>query len=91
VLSGTVRVAADGRDDDTAGSGDILGMYETLGGRPMRSTGTVVEAGTAMRIDRSELFELLADDVPLLQGIFSGLLQGSGRKAAERHEHAAAH
>ena len=35
----------------------------------------VVEAGQALRFLRSDILDLLADDIGLLRGIFSGLLR----------------
>ena len=49
----------------------------TYSGRFMTSHGTVAVAGNALRIDRGDLFELMADNIPLLQGIFSGLLHAA--------------
>ena len=69
----------------------MVGLYEALSGRFMTSLGTVTTTGNALRIDRGELFELMADNIPLLQGIFSGLLHASpaaprgGRARACRH------
>jgi len=94
VLSGQVSVsAAEGTTPDHADSGDVVGMYEALSGRYMAATGTIAQAGTALRIDRTELFELMADNMPLLQGIFSGLVHTSARIAARAsaHEAHAAH
>ena len=55
----------------------------------MTSTGTVAQAGNALRIDRADLFELMADNMPLLQGIFSGLLHAAPAAAAHaRHARA---
>jgi CRP-like cAMP-binding protein len=90
VLAGQVELLGDGGPIDTAHPGDVLGEYETLAGRPMTTTARVTAAGTAMRLDRGELFELLADDIPLLQGIFSGLLRASGHAATGTHEHSRA-
>lgn len=91
VLAGRVELHGDAGPLDSAHPGDVLGEYETLAGRPMTTTARVTAAGTAMRLDRGELFELLADDIPLLQGIFSGLLRSSGHAAATGpHEHARA-
>ena len=45
-------------------------------------------AGEVLRIDRAELFELMADNIPLLQGIFSGLLHASTHATAGGHTHA---
>jgi hypothetical protein len=55
-----------------ARAGDTLGVHETLGGSrggPARVTAT----GQALRIEGDALFELLAEDVDLLQGVFSAL------------------
>jgi ATP:ADP antiporter, AAA family len=93
IITGTVDVASE-QTTDTANAGDVVGLYETLSGRFMTSQGRVGEAGTALRIDRAELFELLADHIPLLQGIFSGLLhavrRAAGRSRSSRHVAAAA-
>ncbi len=88
VLTGQVSVTpSDGAPPDQAESGDVVGMYETLRGRYMTSTGTVVQSGTALRIDRAELFQLMADNIPLLQGIFSGLVHTTAAASGE-HTHA---
>jgi CRP-like cAMP-binding protein len=93
VVAGAVEVEGE-RTKDTAHAGDVVGMYEALGGRDMTSQGRVSEAGTALLIDRAPLFELLADHMPLLQGIFSGLLhaarRATGRTASSRLAAAAA-
>ena len=54
--------------------GDCIGVYETLGGS--ESTGWkahVTRGGTALRVEREALFDLLADHIDLLQGLFSAL------------------
>ncbi len=88
VVTGSVAIVGDGGDRDMAESGDVVGMYEALGGRYMTSAGTVTAGGQALRIGRAELFELMADNTPLLQGIFSGLLHSSTRRSGE-HVHTA--
>ena len=50
-------------------------MFEILTGSPMSWRAQVIEPGSALRIDYDTLFDLLADNVDLLQGIFSALLQ----------------
>jgi CRP-like cAMP-binding protein len=74
VLTGRVTLSSEDGPTDVADGGDVVGMYEALSGRFMTSQGTVAGNGNALRIDRGELFELMADHIPLLQGIFSGLL-----------------
>ncbi len=75
VLSGSLRVETAGGQAGMATAGDVIGMYETLGGLRFDATVTVTAAGTALRLDRDELFELLADHTDLLQGIFSALMR----------------
>ena len=87
VIGGRVDVTADGQPADAAEGGDIVGMYETFSGRPMTSTARVSVSGTALRIERDRLFELLADHLPLLQGIFSGLLHTAAASAPGSHAH----
>ena len=79
VLSGALKVETADAPVDTAGPGDVIGMYETLAGARFTATVTATAASQLLRIDRGALFELLADHTDLLQGIFSILLR-SGRK-----------
>jgi CRP-like cAMP-binding protein/HEAT repeat protein len=74
VLEGAVRVTIEGEEDDTAQSGDVIGIYETLSGQHLPGRAVVTAEGTALRFDRADLFDLLADHVEMLQGLFSGLL-----------------
>ena len=94
VLTGQVAISTtDGTAIDSADSGDVLGMYEALSGRYMTSTGTIAAPGTALRIDRTELFELMADNLPVLQGIFSGLVHArtARRDRDTAHKHTRMH
>jgi CRP-like cAMP-binding protein len=75
VLTGSLRVETGEEQPGTATAGDVIGMYETLGGSPFSATVTVTAPGMALRLDRDELFELLADHTDLLQGIFSALMR----------------
>ena len=75
VLSGSLRVETGDGQPGIATAGDVIGMYETLGGSPVNATVTVTAPGMALRLDRDELFELLADHTDLLQGIFSALMR----------------
>jgi len=75
VLSGSLRVETGDGQPGIATAGDVIGMYETLGGSPVNATIIVTAPGMALRVDRDELFELLADHTDLLQGIFSALMR----------------
>jgi len=88
VLEGTVRVTLENDEHDTAHSGDVIGIYETLSGQHLPGHAVVTADGSALRFDRVELFELLADHVEMLQGLFSGLLHArTHRHAAGPHRH----
>jgi ATP:ADP antiporter, AAA family len=84
VLSGAVRVERDGTPAVTADRGDAIGVYETLGGVPTPVRAEVIQEGQALRFVRSDLFDLLADNIDLLQGIFSGLLRAPTAQAEPR-------
>jgi len=75
VLSGAVKVDREGAASESAEAGDAIGIYETLGGMRFPVKVEVATTGQALRFTRSEVFDLLADDTDLLQGIFSGLLR----------------
>jgi len=75
VLAGSLEGAPAPGDTQTATAGDVVGMYETLGGAPMSITMTATTDGTAIKCLRADIFDLLADNTDLLQGIFSGLLR----------------
>ena len=58
----------------TAGAGDCTGVYETLGGLDATGwRGHVTRGGLALRVEREALFDLLADHIDLLQGLFGAL------------------
>jgi CRP-like cAMP-binding protein len=78
VLSGEVRLDAEAAEPLIGGPGCTLGIAETLAGVSLGRRAAVTRDGHAIRLDRDELFEVLADHVDLLQGLFSGLLQANG-------------
>ena len=75
ILGGSLRVETPDGEAATATAGDVIGMYETLGGSRFDATLKVLSPVTALRLERDSLFELLADHTDLLQGIFSILLR----------------
>ncbi len=69
-----------GGDPMSAGTGDCVGVYETLGGHESTGwKGHVSRSGVALRIDREALFDVLTDHVDLLQGLFSALQRQGAR------------
>lgn len=75
VLSGSLRVERDGAATERAAAGDVVGIYETLGGVTFPVRAEVEIEGKALRFLRSDVLDLLADDIGLLRGIFSALLR----------------
>ena len=79
LLSGAVELTSPGGSKSNAGAGASLGARETLAGASFADTVRVIEPGKALLVDREPLFDLLADRMDLLQGIFSAVFQGQGR------------
>ena len=80
VLSGGVALKKPDSPEPvaTARSGDSIGIYETLvgldGGTPGANMQLVVtEAGSALKIERDELFDLMGQRPDLLQQIFAAV------------------
>ena len=77
VLSGRLALTTTGRPEPVAqaGPGDAVGVYETLAG--LESVEhlqlLVTESGSALQIDRDELFDLLGQRPDLLQQMFAGI------------------
>ncbi|MGA2260683.1 MAG: Npt1/Npt2 family nucleotide transporter [Acidobacteriota bacterium] len=66
----------------TAGPNDAVGTQETLGGVSLGCTAHVVRDGTALRIDREDLFDLLAQRPDLLRQLFSAVSHARAVKMA---------
>jgi ATP:ADP antiporter, AAA family len=79
VVSGSVRVHEEGRAPEMANVGDFVGITTALGGMPTASRVESIIGGNAIAFHRSELFELLADHIDLLQAIYSGLLKSQSQ------------
>ena len=83
VLKGEIRVDREGASSETAGPGDLIGIYETLSGVALTAKGEVASAGHGLRFMRSDVLDVLADDIGLLRGIFSALLHMPETDAAQ--------
>jgi CRP-like cAMP-binding protein len=82
VLSGAVRIERNGDAPEVAGPGSVVGVAETFGGLPFSMHAEVLQEGQGLRFTRTELFDVLADNIDLVQGIFSGLLRARAPKVA---------
>jgi CRP-like cAMP-binding protein len=77
VLSGEVRLESEAAEPIDAGPGTTIGVSETLAGVSVGWRAKVTRAGQALRVDREELFDVLADDIDLLQRFFGGFLRAN--------------
>jgi CRP-like cAMP-binding protein len=73
LLTGELKAEIPGHPTAMLDEGDVVGLYETLAGVPAGVKVTVTRSGSALRIGREELFDLLADNIDLLQGLFNAL------------------
>lgn len=74
MLQGELLLECPGCDPVAAPVGATIGVANTLAGSPFAWRATVVREGRALRIDRDDLFMVLADHVDLMQGLFSGAI-----------------
>ncbi|MGH9319068.1 MAG: cyclic nucleotide-binding domain-containing protein [Vicinamibacteria bacterium] len=82
LLSGEVELTSAEGETRTARAGASLGLHETLAGSGFSHTGRVLRAGKALQIEREPLFDLLADRMDLLQGIFGAVFHSKGSSPA---------
>jgi ATP:ADP antiporter, AAA family len=74
IIQGEVVLEHTGASPATAPAGATIGVADTLAGTTSGWRATVTRDGRALRLDRDELFSVLADHVDLMQGLFSGVL-----------------
>ncbi len=74
IVQGEVILEHLGASPAVAPAGATIGVADTLAGTTSGWRATVTKDGRALRLDRDELFAVLADHVDLMQGLFSGVL-----------------
>ena len=76
LLTGEVALeSSTGQPPATARGGDIIGSVSTMAGRSLGRSAKVVKEGTALKIDREDLFDLLAERPELLRQMFAGMFR----------------
>lgn len=86
ILQGEVLLECPSRDAVAASVGTTIGVADTLAGASSGWRATVLREGRALRIDRDDLFMVLADHVDLMQGLFSGAIAFRDQQATSRIE-----
>ena len=74
ILSGEVGLDGPGRHQ-TARGGDTIGALQMMAGRPLGLSAPVTASGIALRVNRSDLFELLGERPELLRQMFAALFR----------------
>jgi len=74
IVQGEVLLEHPGASPEIAPAGATIGVADTLAGNASGWRATVTKDGRALRLDRDELFSVLADHVDLMQGLFCGVL-----------------
>jgi len=74
VLSGNARLHRAGRDVTTAGAGDVLGTWALLDVDTRIATATATSPIHALRIERLDFFDLIAENLEITQGVFRSLV-----------------
>ncbi len=76
LLTGEVLLESSaGHPPATARGGDIIGSVAGLAGHNLGRSARVVASGTALKIDREDLFDLLGERPELLRQIFAGMFK----------------
>ena len=76
LLTGEVVLeSSTGQPAVTARGGDIIGSIDTMAGRSLGRSAKVFRDGVALRIDREDLFDLLAERPDLLRQMFAGMFK----------------
>jgi CRP-like cAMP-binding protein len=75
IIEGEVRLEASDQAPVVVAHGATFGVADTLAGTPSRWRGVATASGRAVRLDRDDLFTVMADHVDLMQGLFREALR----------------
>jgi len=75
VLEGEVRLESPDRPSVVATKGTTFGVADTLAGTPSGWRAVAAANGRALRLDRDDLFGVMADHVDLMQSLFAEALR----------------
>ncbi len=82
ILSGEVELEeAEGRPATRAIGGDTVGAFTAPAGPGVGGNATVTGGGVALRIDRDDLFDMLADRPEMLRQVFASVTQAGATPA----------
>jgi CRP-like cAMP-binding protein len=85
LLAGALELSTESGTSRRIDAGAEIGVRETLAGASFSATARALSPGTVLQIEREPLFEVLADRMDLLHGIFSAVFhRGGGILAGSR-------
>jgi AAA family ATP:ADP antiporter len=83
LLTGEVVLESSaGQPAVTAGAGTVVGSVNVMAGHSLGRSAKVTHGGTALKIDREDLFDLLGERAELLRQMFAGLFRRDRPAAA---------
>jgi hypothetical protein len=75
IIEGEMRLESEDQVPVLVSRGATFGIADTLAGTPSRWRGVVTANGRAVRLDRDDLFTVMADHVDLMQNLFREALR----------------
>jgi CRP-like cAMP-binding protein len=75
ILEGELRLESPDQEPILASAGAMFGVADTLAGTPSGWKAVVISNGRALRLDRDDLFAVMADHVDLMQNLFTEVLK----------------
>jgi CRP-like cAMP-binding protein len=83
ILEGELRLESADQAPLLASAGAMFGVADTLAGTPSGWRAVVTGNGRALRLDRDDLFGVMADNVDLMQSLFTEVLRLRNQESAQ--------
>ena len=87
ILEGEVRLESPDQPPILASAGATFGVADTLAGTPSGWRAVVTAQGRALRLDRDDLFGVMADHVDLMQNLFTEALRLRDQESPAARQH----
>jgi CRP-like cAMP-binding protein len=81
VISGTVRMKRSGEGIDTIGVNGAFGVWALFDDEPRLTTAEAKEEAQVLFVSREAFYDLLSDNVDIVEGLFKQLVQRLRRLA----------
>ena len=81
VISGAVRMKRNGEEIDTIGANGAFGVWALFDDEPRLTTAEAKEESQVLFVSREAFYDLLSDNVDIVEGLFKQLVQRLRRLA----------